>query len=460
MLSRCALIAGVLFPAIGLLPELVLLSPDLNDGAFHLGVTRNTIAALREGANPLDFWIPTWICGYPLFHYYQPGPYLVLAALSFLVQGAVSLLALHRCLHIVALALFPATNYLALRWLRQPREVAGAAALLSCLIAAHGAYGIELESFTRIGWGLWAQAIALPLLPLALAGGWRAVTADGPTVKYAGLLAAAVLTHILYGYIAALSLALIPLMAPGTGRVTRRLTRLARFYAQAFALVAFFVIPLTRDLPYHAKSLFDEAAKFDSYGAAIILSRLFGGALLDYQRLPVLTCLAAVGAYLCARKWLERGSAVHGWMLCGLVMWTLLYFGRPTWGGLIDLLPLTHGLHLERLSNGVHIFALWLAAVALGQLVRWCAGIDANAVRRLALCLCGALVLPLVVERGAYLVQNARTGAWSKVLYEQQIGELEPALRVLRKAQGRVYAATPATGDAPIWSVTSRSSIF
>ena len=39
-------------------------------------------AAIREGANPLDFWVPTWLCGFPLFRYYQPGPYLLLAALA------------------------------------------------------------------------------------------------------------------------------------------------------------------------------------------------------------------------------------------------------------------------------------------------------------------------------------------------------------------------------------------
>ena len=203
LLSRIALAGGMLIPLVGLLPELVYLSPDLNDDAFHLGLARNTLSAIGGGADPLDFWVPTWVCGYPLFHYYQPGPYLLLAALHALSFGAVSLPVLFRCLQLLALTLFPLANYVALRWLRQPRETAGWAAFLSCLIAAHGTYGIEFESFTHSGWGLWAQAIALPVLPLALAGGWRAITEGGRTLRYAGLLAAAFLTHILYGYIAA-----------------------------------------------------------------------------------------------------------------------------------------------------------------------------------------------------------------------------------------------------------------
>ncbi len=440
VLSRLALAGGMLIPLVGLLPELLYLSPDLNDDAFHLGLTRNTIAAIQGGANPLDFWVPTWVCGYPLFHYYQPGPYLLLAGLHALFFGAVPLFVLFRCLQLLALTLFPLANYVALRWLRQPRETAGWAAFLSCLIAAHGTYGIELESFTRTGWGLWAQAIALPLLPLALAGGWRAVTEGGRTLKYAGLLAAACLTHILYGYIAVLSLGLAPLMVPGVRRMARRGARLGRLSVQLFALIAFFVVPLAWDLAYHSKSLFDEAAKFDSHGAGVILSWLFGGVLLDSQRLPVLTCLAAAGAYLSARRWLLRGSAVHGWLLCGFIFWTLLYFGRPTWGALIDLLPLSGGLHLERLSNGVHIFALWLAAVALGRLSRWCVGIKSLLARGTATVLCLALLAPVVVERATYLTHSAQTAALSKQLFEQQVGDLEPALHVLRAAQGRVYA--------------------
>ena len=221
--------------------------------------------------------------------------------------------------------------------------------------------------------------------------------------------------------------------------MARRGARLSRLYVQAFALIAFFVVPLALDLAYHSKSLFDEAAKFDSRGAGVVLSWLFGGVLLDYQRLPVLTCLAAAGAFLCARRWLQRGSAVHGWMLCGFVMWTLLYCGRPTWGALIDLLPLSHGLHLERLSNGVHIFALWLAAVALGRLSRWCVGIKSSrrvSRRRWVPRPAGSAGY----RAGAYLLRNTRTNALSQQLFEQQAGDLQPALSVLRTAQGRVYA--------------------
>ena len=39
--------------------------------------------------------------------------------------------------------------------------------------------------------------------------------------------------------------------------------------------IAFFVVPLMLHSAYHAKSLYDEAAKFDSHGAKVILTWLF-----------------------------------------------------------------------------------------------------------------------------------------------------------------------------------------
>jgi len=464
--GRVVFVCGALIPLLGLLPELLYLTPDLNDGAFHLGVARNTIAAIREGANPLDFWVPTWVSGFPLFHYYQPGPYLLLALLHFLFGGMLPLLLLYRAAIIFAVALFPPANYLALRWFGLRRDTACWGAFLSCLIAAHATYGIEMESFTWTGWGLFAQAVALPLLPLALAGGWRAVQDGGKTLGYAAILAAAFLTHILYGYIAALSLTLAPFMLWHAARVTRATLRLGRFYAQAFALIAFFVVPLVLGLPYHAKSLYDEAAKFDSHGAAVILSWLFSGALLDYQRLPVMTCLALTGLYLCARKWLEGDSAVDGWIGCGFVLWTLLYFGRATWGPIADLLPMGHGLHMERLSSGVHIFAIWLAAIALSALWRWCLSFEARAIRGLGVGLCVVVIVPIVAERVRYFVRDAQHVVQAKQQFDRDSVDFEPVLRVLRESPGRVYAgrsgnwgATYTVGQVQVYHLLSAEAI-
>lgn len=58
--------------------------------------------------------------------------------------------------------------------------------------------------------------------------------------------------------------------------------------------------------------------------------------------------------------------------LAGVVLffaWLLLYFGRHTWGVLLDLLPLSHDLHLHRLIAGVHLGGILL--VGLGLALPW-----------------------------------------------------------------------------------------
>src|SRR5262245_35297170 len=225
----CLLLAASIVPFGALLADLVYLVPDLNDGAFHLGTVRNTLAAIREGANPLDFWVPTWLGGYPLFHHYQPGPYLLLAGLHAVFGRFVSLFVLYRITTLVAVGAFPFAAYLALRWLGLERETAASGAFASSAVRGGYTYGIEPFSFTWAGYGLFAQAVALPLLPLALAAGWRAIESRRRTSGHAVLLAATFMAHILYGYIAAVSLALAPFMARDLGDFRKRLLGLARF---------------------------------------------------------------------------------------------------------------------------------------------------------------------------------------------------------------------------------------
>ena len=452
---------------IGFLPELFFITPDLNDSAFHLGVARNTIDAVRHGLNPLDFWVPTWLNGFPLFHYYQPGPYLLISLLHFLTAGKVPLIMLYRLIMLLALTAFPIANYRALRWLNLSPITAAWGAFLSLLISAQGKYGIELESFTWSGWGLFTQLVALPILPLALAGGFRAITGSRKTIGYAALLAAAFLTHILYGYIAALSMIMVPFMMGPFAEVRKKMTILLRYLLQAFLFIAFFTVPLILHRAYHLKSLYDEASKFDSHGARQILTWLFSGDLFDAGRLPVLTGLVAAGIYLCGRKWLERKSPEHGWIACGFIFWLCLYFGRATWGSLIDLLPMSHGLHLERLSSGVHIFGIWLAAVAMGRLSQWALGFHKPLLKWGAGALVLILILPALIERTQYLIRNTNNMRHDREIYKKELPELAPVIRKLREdPEARVYAGhsgnwghTYKIGSVEIYQLLSAEAI-
>jgi hypothetical protein len=459
--------AALAIPFFGFLPELFYLTPDLNDSAFHLGVVRNTIDAVRHGLNPLDFWVPTWLNGFPLFHYYQPGPYLLVSLLHFLTAGKVQLLMLYRLTMLVALVAFPIANYRALRWLNLSTTTAAWGAFFSFLISAQGKYGIELESFTWSGWGLFTQLVALPILPLALAGGFRAITGSRKTIGYAALLAAAFLAHILYGYIAALSMIIVPFMTGPFAEVRKKLIVLLRYLLQAFCIISFFAVPLMLHRAYHLKSLYDEASKFDSHGARQILTWLFSGDLFDSGRLPVLTCLVTAGLYLCGRKWLEKKSPEYGWIACGFIFWLCLYFGRATWGSLIDLLPMSHGLHLERLSSGVHIFGIWLAAIAMGRLSVWALGFHKPFLKWSAGMLLLILILPAMIERTQYLVRNANNVRHDLELYKKELPELAPIIKKLKEdPEARVYAGhsgnwghTYKIGSVEIYQILSAEAI-
>ena len=467
IISRLLLVVALAIPLLGFLPELIYLVPDLNDSAFHLGVAKNTIAAVREGANPLDFWVPTWLNGFPLFQYYQPGPYLFIALLHFLSAGTIKLLFIYRFITLLAIVAFPLANYRALRWLGLSALTASCGALLSSLISAHGKYGIELESFTWSGWGLFTQLVALPFLPLALAGGYRAIKEGKRTIGYAALFAMATLSHILYGYIAALSLIIIPFLELKFNVFRKCFTALLRFGIQSFGFVAFFVVPLVMYRAYHLKSFYDEASKFNSHGAKKILTWFLSGELFDAGRLPVLTCLVIAGLYLGCRKWIEQKSHVHGWIVCGFVFWLFLYFGRATWGPLIDFLPMTHGLHFERLSSGVHIFGIWLAALALGSMSRWALSFRTSLPRWVAGGLLCALIVPAAVERSQYLIQNAKNLQAEMKSNSREQPYLGPILRLLKEdPEGRVFAGhsgnwgkTYKVGSVPVYEILSAEAI-
>jgi len=76
-------------------------------------------------------------------------------------------------------------------------------------------------------------------------------------------------------------------------------------------------------------------------------------------------------------------------LVAGLtVVWTLLYFGRATWAGVIDLLPLARDIPMHRFIGGFHLFAIPLIACGLAPETRGL--IDG---RRLALMKLGALLI-------------------------------------------------------------------
>ena len=173
------------------------------------------------------------------------------------------------------------------------------------------------------------------------------------------------------------------------------------------------LVPLLTDAGWTVNDEFSRGTiYYDSFGARKILVWLGTGDLLDRGRLPLITILAGVGlvfAIVQARR-REPPRVVIGLGLVSMV----LFFGRPTLGFVIDLLPGGGDLFLRRFINGVHLAALYLAGLGLmflvnllmGLLRRW--KLSPKPVIAIAVVVAALLVTPAVIERVRYERQGGR----------------------------------------------------
>ncbi|MBC7239499.1 MAG: hypothetical protein H5T71_05315, partial [Chloroflexi bacterium] len=151
-------------------------------------------------------------------------------------------------------------------------------------------------------------------------------------------------------------------------------------------------------------------------------------------------------------------------LLILFVFWLLLYAGRPTWGALINLLPLSRDLHLHRLIGGVHLGGIYLMGIGLAWLWEAARRLRSREQRFLVPALLTlALLIPAYRERYRYLWQNARSmveTANAVAAERQDLDRLFQALRGL--PAGRVYAGLPArwgkdikVGAVPLYALLS-----
>jgi len=138
----------------------------------------------------------------------------------------------------------------------------------------------------------------------------------------------------------------------------------------AFLILGYWLIPAYLGDMYHNYSFWDPVWKFNSYGWKETLIRLFNGDLFDFGRFPIFTLFILVGCY-CAvsgknfrRTTSDEQQRFFGFGLL-FVFWLLMYFGRTTWGGLLDIIPGIKEFHQSRFIVGLHLAGLFLAPVGL-----------------------------------------------------------------------------------------------
>ncbi len=302
--------------------------------------------------------------------------------------------------------------------------------------------GYEWNSYVWRGSGTWAQLWGMWALPFAWGLGWRAV-AKGKQLWLAALVVAlTVVVHLLTGYLALLSLGVFVLADPR--QLLRRLGRAALVGVGALAASAWMLVPLIAGAKW---TINDELSRgtyfYDSFGARRVMGWLVTGRIFDDGRLPVVTLLVAAGFGLCVWTFRAREPA-RVVLLLGLLS-LLLFFGRPTLGPVLDVLPGGGDLFLRRYIMGVHLAGIylaglgltWLGSLLVARIPTWSFGRRIAAVAAVA-----ALILaPAFVDRVDYI---AKDWTWipRQIRAQQRDGADYAAL--VRRAQaigpGRIFS--------------------
>jgi hypothetical protein len=324
-----------------------------------------------------DHWVPNWNEGYNLPFYYSHIPQIVIVGSWRFIQVFAGPIPLFQYYHYVIyflLCLFPLSVFAALQVAGLPWLTAGFGALLASQISTDGLYGLDPSSFLWRGYGLSSQLFAMIWLPLSLAYAYRCFTKYTTQSKkmlsdfFFAILFLILTTagHLGIGMMAFLALAPLALAAPILSFFRQRsiqnifeplkknIVTLSIIGVIAIGFLSYWILPAMSLDRFHNFSFWDPVWKFNSYGVKEVVIRFGNGALFDFGRLPLMTGLVLIGLF--------AGNAQFTMLLAFFI---LLYFGRTTWGNVLDIIPGMKEFHLSRFIVGVHAVGLFLAPIGL-----------------------------------------------------------------------------------------------
>ena len=447
-------LAPVLFNAIWLTPELRTDAPSPNDSALHLLMIHGASDAVAAANNPLDFWIPQMELGFPQFLYYQNFPHLVVVALHRLALQRVEVETIFHVVQYLLLVTFPLTVAWSMRRMGFSAVATGVGAAAASLLSANLRFGFEYNSYIWRGLGLYTQLWGMHLSFIALACLTRTVNDGGGYVRTALALALLALSHLVYAYMMVVTSVLVLVVGMQPRSVILRTTRLLVVGTIACCLAAYMLWPFLESSRLYLNNLPELGGAPKPKARALLAATQ--GALLDYARLPVLTVLAGIGTVAAA---VRRGPArVLG--LCGILVWLVLYLGRPTFGPLGDLLPSHAGFISFRFIGAVGMFSILMIGVggeALWDAIARLRVVNARWHPAIMMLVFGLALSPAVIER-------ARTYSDSKRLIEdtrtalESDAELRMVLASVANQPGRIFSG-PRTGWANLMRVGPKLTV-
>ena len=445
-----------------------------NDLARHQMITlaRNLLSA---GHFPLGQWYPYLSMGSPFFVQYQSFSAIITGALSKLIGVHPAFVGTLYLLE----ALWPVCIYMSARLLGWERWVAGAAAAMAPLLFSITARGFEAQSYGWLGSGLWSQEWAMWTLPLAWGFSWRYISQRRYLLGAVSMLGLTIAFHFLMAYLAGLTLIALVILRPRD--VVKRLGRAWIIGVAALLATLWVTLPLLLDSKWVAVNQFQVGTTIDnSYGAGKIVGWLVTGKIYDSGHFPIISIFVAIGLVACLIRFRadERSRAL-------VVIWALsllLFFGRPTLGAVLNLLPGNGSLLFQRYISGVQLAGLFIAgvgAVSLVQFLGFAVKRAPGAVRRLLatqwlvrLRTPIAIVVLVAALAPAWLALQSYESGTSFWMQQQQYADqtlgaqLNVLLSIIKsEGNGRVYVGLPSNwgyyfrvGSVPVYNYVTETA--
>ena len=432
--------------AVALLPEVLYPIPNVNDDAEHVLMTQRASDALAGGENPLDVWVPQLELGFPQFLYYQQLPHLAVVAVDRMLLGLVPLRTVFDLVRYLLLLTFPVTVLVCMRAMGFSGSASAIAAASSSLLAGGFRYGFEYDSYIWRGFGLFTQLFGMHLAFIALALLDRLIRRGRGVLVTALSCGALVLGHLLYAYMIGIAAVVLCVIGLRPANAVQRISRLTAVGGIAVALASYFVVPFFTQAGYLNISPYLDRAKYDGFGAGAVLGWLASGDLFDQGRLPVLTVLFALGIAVAVAR---RDALALRIGAVGAVL-LVLYFGRPTFGSLIDVLPLHEGLLLHRFIGGFELAAIPLIGLGGGFLFDQLA--HRVPFRPVAVAGIAVFVLlsPALIERWSFYAQNTTWLQQTAAALSADADAKSILDRIANARPGRAYAGLRANWGATL----------
>ncbi len=445
MLLGLALIVN----AILLWPEVRIERVPANDLSFHIAASQRLTQSLFTGDSFLDPWMSQWALGYPLWHFYQPLPHMVAGLWLAITSRFASAPGSFAVLYYLLMVALPASTYVGARLFGLEPLAAGLASILIIGVSEVGdlsRYGLSYGAYVRRGSGLYTQLMSYNLLLPALGVANYSLNTGRRKIPAACLVAATALCHVVFGYAAIVSVAIIALVGP-RGCRARRVVRAASILIPTFILLAWFVVPMLLASGEANRCRWDDVWKFDSWGAHGILMALVSGRFFDEGRLPVMTLAFAGSSMFALYRW---NRPMPRRLLVLTAVWLAIFFGRTTWGYFMLALGLPRTFHISRFESVFELFAVLLTAWALAKAVAagWRIGFAGRLATAVTL---AAVAVVIFTERAGFLRMNDYWGEESLAAIAIEGPDLDASMAdlrtILRERPGRVWS-----GPTGMWA--------